>query len=347
MGVQKMDRLTRVRVEYEMMQGKQTRRLLAVPAHLQLVQDLERHLFSRLGTADAQQVRKLETLTLSVDGFALPSAERLQDVLRDGDLVTARSTPAPKINDSAKLAHPCKLDDVLSTPPTKVKSRSRSHRRQRCQQVERVLETPPSSGALPSSSPPPRPVAPQTAKSLAREVAKETTLAAIITPASTAEAEAKKKSGEDKTTRFHMKAPGAGVNRRDWTQSGGQDGQPVVVQHPHLGELEVPEGMDAEIFVLKKLKTLQKAVRRQVEYYFSDANWAKDEHLQSQADGDGHVSFDAIMDFERLRTLTSNSSFARECMEGSKVVEISPCGTKLRRSVRSDSAAHVGTSFRK
>lgn len=323
MGVHKIDRLTRVKVDCEVLHGKQTRCVLALPANLQLVQDLERHLFSRLVADKEQRSEKPEVLTLSVDGFALPGAERIQDVLRDGDLITARSSAVSSTeSNNKKQAHSLKLADALSTPPAK--ARSRSQRRLRCHQTEGVMKTPPSSAALPSSPLPAPPV-----------------VAAISKPPCIAEVEAKNNNDEEKkATRFHMKVPGIGSCRKPelssqptWTQRGGKDGQPVVLQHPQLGELEVPEGMDAKTFVSKKLKTLQKAVRRQVEHYFSDANWARDEHLQSQADSDGHVNFDAIMDFERLRTLTSCSVFVKECMEGSNLVEISSCGKKLRRRV--------------
>jgi hypothetical protein len=95
--------------------------------------------------------------------------------------------------------------------------------------------------------------------------------------------------------------------------------------------MEVPEGMDTKAFVARKLKTLQKAVRRQVEHYLGDANWARDEHLKTLADSEGYVDFGSIMDFERLKSLTQDTGFVRECLEGSEVVEVSSCLSRLRR----------------
>lgn len=155
-----------------------------------------------------------------------------------------------------------------------------------------------------------------------------TTIQAAIAPARGPAAS----GGAANGSRFHgMRSPGGVAGGRAWTRSGGEGGEPVLVRHAELGELEVPEGMDAETFVTRKLKTLQKAVRRQVEHYFGDANWSRDEHLQSLADGEGYVEFASIMDFERLKVLTTNGAFVRECVLASSVVETSSCGLRLRR----------------
>ncbi|CAE8709196.1 unnamed protein product [Polarella glacialis] len=111
-------------------------------------------------------------------------------------------------------------------------------------------------------------------------------------------------------------------------------GAPAEITHPILGELEVPAGQEPEEFVIRKLKTLQKAIRRQVEWYFGDANWSKDAHLRSLADDTGFVPIAAISDFERLKTLCTDVAFITESVGPSTVVEVSPDDTaRLRRRV--------------
>ena len=46
------------------------------------------------------------------------------------------------------------------------------------------------------------------------------------------------------------------------------------------------------------------AARQQIEYYFSYANYSRDEYLRSLADADGYVALDALQDFPKLHKLT-------------------------------------------
>ena len=46
------------------------------------------------------------------------------------------------------------------------------------------------------------------------------------------------------------------------------------------------------------------AARAQIEYYFSYANYSRDEYLRSLADADGYVALDALQDFPKLHKLT-------------------------------------------
>ena len=69
----------------------------------------------------------------------------------------------------------------------------------------------------------------------------------------------------------------------------------------------------------------------QVEYYFSDLNWAKDEYLRSLADGDGFVAIENIMDFKLLKQICSDFDTIKESLETSDL-QLSPCGNRLRKT---------------
>merc|ERR1740130_1657293 len=132
-GSGNMGKLTRVKVHFDsggessLLDGVQKRCLVAVPADADLVDDLARHLSSRLPTSASPRRSKeaLQQLFLFVDGFALQGEDRLQDVIRDGDVVVARPTTP---HASAVSVRPLEL----ATPPCMVRCRSRSAgRRQR------------------------------------------------------------------------------------------------------------------------------------------------------------------------------------------------------------------------
>lgn len=69
-----------------------------------------------------------------------------------------------------------------------------------------------------------------------------------------------------------------------------------------LGELTEHASIAAQPFSSATLT----AVRRQVEYYFSDANLAHDEWLLSQMDAEGCVGLELIATFNRVRALTTS-----------------------------------------
>jgi len=105
---------------------------------------------------------------------------------------------------------------------------------------------------------------------------------------------------------------------------------PISFKHPLLGEIEVLEGEEVAKVVERKTRTLRKAVRRQVEYYFGEKNWQTDEHMRENANASGFVHLDVIMKFDRLRALTEEASFVRGCLEGSDIVELSKSGSLVR-----------------
>ena len=69
----------------------------------------------------------------------------------------------------------------------------------------------------------------------------------------------------------------------------------------------------------------------QVEYYFSDLNWAKDEYLRSLADADGFVAIENIMDFKLLKQICSDFDTIKESLETSDL-QLSICGNRLRKT---------------
>eukprot|EP00931_Biecheleriopsis_adriatica_P009213 TRINITY_DN110295_c0_g1_i1.p1 TRINITY_DN110295_c0_g1~~TRINITY_DN110295_c0_g1_i1.p1 ORF type:complete len:389 (+),score=84.46 TRINITY_DN110295_c0_g1_i1:40-1167(+) len=89
---------------------------------------------------------------------------------------------------------------------------------------------------------------------------------------------------------------------------------------------KVVEKMDA-----KKIEKLRCATRRQFDFYFGDANYAKDNFLRRQADEEGWTSFRLVSKFNRVRELTTDLEFIRSCMVTSDVVELSECGEYIRR----------------
>lgn len=81
----------------------------------------------------------------------------------------------------------------------------------------------------------------------------------------------------------------------------------------------------------RRMEKLQYALRRQVEHYFGEANYAKDSFLQAQADAYGWTSLNLVSRFNRMKELTEDLDFVRACLATSEVVEVSPCGDWVRR----------------
>lgn len=75
--------------------------------------------------------------------------------------------------------------------------------------------------------------------------------------------------------------------------------------------------------------------KTEVEYYFSDLNWAKDEYLRSLSDSDGFVAIENIMDFKLLKQICSDFETIRESLQTSEDLELSACGNRLRKTVAS------------
>ena len=79
------------------------------------------------------------------------------------------------------------------------------------------------------------------------------------------------------------------------------------------------------------------AVRRQVEYYFSDGNLANDEWLVSQMDVDGFIDLQLLATFNRVRALTTSMEELYHALSLSHQLELavvswSPPMAKVRRA---------------
>uniref|UniRef100_A0A3Q2NSN0 Lupus La protein homolog n=1 Tax=Fundulus heteroclitus TaxID=8078 RepID=A0A3Q2NSN0_FUNHE len=76
-------------------------------------------------------------------------------------------------------------------------------------------------------------------------------------------------------------------------------------------------------------------VARQVEYYFGDHNLPRDKFLKEQLQlDDGWVTLETMLKFNRLKSLTTETSVVVSALQKSKsgLLEISEDKTKIRRS---------------
>lgn len=232
-------------------------------------------------------------MVLKVNGFALLPTQRIVDVLRDGDEVTvSRNCDKP----AATLQPDAR--DLASTSPSKAPRR----------------KSPASKGDMDSSTP------------------------AVTMTSFQAAMEAKEvvARGKPPSTTPLWPAPIASdlarAKQREQSYQLQQHGDTQSLRHPVLGELEVPKGQQPEDFVNRKLKTLRKAIRKQVEYYFSDLNWSKDEYLRSLADSDGFVAIPNIMDFKLLKQICCDFETIRDSLQTSEDLQLSACGNRLRKA---------------
>lgn len=323
------------------------RLLLALPPGLHLVADFERHLRERfaLPTVEAQ------SWCLAVGSFTLPSDEQIVDVLRDGDVVDVHSASSALERRFKTVANNMEL-------PARKRQRSNAGAAAAAASVAIVADA----AATASRALAEEAVVASTAAAMSRPAVEEDPREKAVgqpkrkrraEPApqaeSTAEpsrppAESVAVTGEAATTpklastavaaaaAAVASTPQAAVAATQLPrQTASSDGQSGVFVHPLLGMLEVPEGMDRTLFVNRKLKTLRVAVRRQVEHYFGDRNWERDEHLRKLADADGFVEISAVAQFERLQCLTTDVAFIAASLKDSSVARVSSCGGRLQR----------------
>lgn len=85
----------------------------------------------------------------------------------------------------------------------------------------------------------------------------------------------------------------------------------------------------------EEMSPLEVKVARQIEYYFGDHNLPRDRFLKEQLQvDDGWVTLETMLKFNRLKSLTTDSSVLIAALEKSKtgLLEISEDKTKIRRS---------------
>eukprot|EP00435_Cladocopium_sp_Y103_P071333 s327_g37.t1 len=232
-------------------------------------------------------------MIMKVNGFALLPTQRIADVLRDGDEVTvSRNRDKPVATPQPETR------DLAGTSPSKASRRKSPAKKEMDSRTSRTPVTMTSFQA-----------AMEAKEVVARGKPPSTT---PLWPPPTSDL-ARAKPLEQS---YHLQ----------------QHGDIQSLRHPVLGELEVPKGQQPEDFINRKLKTLRKAIRKQVEYYFSDLNWSKDEYLRSLADSDGFVAIQNIMDFKLLKQICSDFETIRDSLQTSEDLQLSACGNRLRKA---------------
>ena len=78
----------------------------------------------------------------------------------------------------------------------------------------------------------------------------------------------------------------------------------------------------------------REAIKRQIEFYFSDSNFRKDAFLrgQAQADPNGYVTIQVLLTFNKLKALTTDVAVVADVMKDSEVVDVSADGLSLKRN---------------
>ncbi|XP_065656533.1 la-related protein 7-like [Hydra vulgaris] len=96
----------------------------------------------------------------------------------------------------------------------------------------------------------------------------------------------------------------------------------------------MPEQDTADKKHRKRLKSLLKQARNQLEFYFSDANLRHDRFLRKEiTDNDGYVDLKTMLKFNKLKTLTSDLSVLVKAVEISDSLQLNSDNTKLKRKL--------------
>jgi lupus La protein len=76
-------------------------------------------------------------------------------------------------------------------------------------------------------------------------------------------------------------------------------------------------------------------IKKQVEFYFGDGNYARDKFLQAEAakNADGWIKLDVIASFNRLKTMGATIERIQEAVKDSPIVELSGDGTDIKRKL--------------
>lgn len=82
--------------------------------------------------------------------------------------------------------------------------------------------------------------------------------------------------------------------------------------------------------VASNVDMVMAAIRKQIDFYFSEENLVKDMYLRGKMDADGWVEMATIAAFNRVRMLTPDLSIIARSLEMSPIIEISPDGLFLR-----------------
>ncbi|XP_015432666.1 PREDICTED: la-related protein 7 [Dufourea novaeangliae] len=78
-------------------------------------------------------------------------------------------------------------------------------------------------------------------------------------------------------------------------------------------------------------KALNAAIRKQIEFYFSDANLSKDRFLNGLVKNDPYIDLSIFIAFNRIKELTTDISRINKALQTSTMLSLSEDGTKVRR----------------
>ncbi|OWM74962.1 la-related protein 1C-like [Punica granatum] len=105
---------------------------------------------------------------------------------------------------------------------------------------------------------------------------------------------------------------------------------PPVPMDPFRGGMLFANGPPLPVFYpVTEPHPLPVSLVRQIEYYFSDDNLAKDEFLKSNMDSEGWVPISLIAGFPRVKTMTTDAQLILNCLKASTLVEVQD--EKVRR----------------
>ena len=78
---------------------------------------------------------------------------------------------------------------------------------------------------------------------------------------------------------------------------------------------------------------LEQAVKKQIEFYFSDSNFRKDTFLRAAAESDpeGYIPLTVLLTFNKLKALTTDTEIILDAIKDSDIVAISEDRTKIKR----------------
>ncbi|CAL1173017.1 unnamed protein product [Cladocopium goreaui] len=295
--------------------------ILAVPAGLSLVSDLMHYIYRYF------KLEPIKPLAISVEGFGLLPAQRLEDVLRDGDMLWVR--PAQQRSRQkgykAQKALPAHIADTDANlpAPSSIEPRSTAHENL---QNKALAEAPAEDD---TSGHQWRPIG---RKPLPGEVAQ-------CVGAGMA-------AGVSQVTL-------QGSNSAVWSMPVGflhdvRLGTALNVDPPVTPQAEQPKKEQGSAQRVcsearsritsvpldkRKAEQLECAIRRQFEFYFGDVNYPKDNFLLSQADEEGWTPLRLVAKFNRVRELTIDLDLIRACLAKSNMLEFSECNTYIRRTI--------------
>uniref|UniRef100_UPI0035901B28 la-related protein 7 isoform X2 n=1 Tax=Myxine glutinosa TaxID=7769 RepID=UPI0035901B28 len=82
-----------------------------------------------------------------------------------------------------------------------------------------------------------------------------------------------------------------------------------------------------------RLKQLQSLIRKQVEFWMSDANLHKDRYLRGLMGEENDIAISSLTTFKKMKELTTDIALVARALKSSATLEVSPDGKRIRRKV--------------